>query len=593
MPGNKYLLVTIDVECDKSSTWHTKTPVSFWGVLDVIPNKLQPLFEKYAIRPTYLLSPEVIINPGCQEVLRDVKNCELGCHLHGDYIVPNIKTWDLGGTITDNMQWEYPPELEREKLAVLTQMFIQQYGFPPVSFRAGRFGIGHRTGEWLTELGYKVDSSVTPHITWTSSKGIKFPDFQDFPEAPYRISYEGDIWRTGQSDLLEIPITITNLVNSGDLKSSEVKWFRPFFSDTPTLKTIAQHLANEDHNSKLPRPLVMMFHNVELIPGGSPYPQSEEEVTQYLDGLSSVFEYAVQLGYTPCTLSEYYLHFKDSYFPIMNVSATTHLIKKHDLRLKLSSKVVKTSLTNYKTPPWFQYIFDERVSRWDVCIPSLWIVENIIPDKNILENGCGVGFNLMWLEKQGFQHLSGFDIDPAVINAGIEISQKSNLTINLWVDDGLAPRSLPNTDYSVIMALNWTFLIDGFSLSNYIETYLPYLENYGVLIFDVIDAEFNKLEDNQYLSSDLNKPANERRPSEYKVRLSEDEVRSITAKHGLMIVQIIAEEQKIPKKVYIVGRHTLFEIYNENHKSGLRTEKPPSNNIFTAIKKLMTHLKFG
>ena len=115
-------------------------------------------------------------------------------------------------------------------------MFFQQFGYQPVSFRAGRFGIGHQTGKWLDELGYKVDTSVTPHITWTSKKGKKFPDFQDFPETPYRVSYEGDIWQTGHSDFLEVPVTIIKSKTLGDTKSNKPNWFSPWYSDKKTLQ---------------------------------------------------------------------------------------------------------------------------------------------------------------------------------------------------------------------------------------------------------------------------------------------------------------------------------------------------------------------
>ena len=62
------------------------------------------------------------------------------------------------------MQGDYPPEIERGKLAALTELFRKRIGYSPTSFRAGRFGIGHDTGRWLFELGYLVDSSVVPHV---------------------------------------------------------------------------------------------------------------------------------------------------------------------------------------------------------------------------------------------------------------------------------------------------------------------------------------------------------------------------------------------------------------------------------------------
>ena len=52
--------VTIDTECDKSPDWTNSNPLSFKSILDGVPNKLQPLFQAYGIKPTSFLSPEVI-----------------------------------------------------------------------------------------------------------------------------------------------------------------------------------------------------------------------------------------------------------------------------------------------------------------------------------------------------------------------------------------------------------------------------------------------------------------------------------------------------------------------------------------------------
>ena len=47
--------VTIDTECDKSPNWSNSSPLTFNSIYDAIPNKLQPLFEAYSIKPTYFL----------------------------------------------------------------------------------------------------------------------------------------------------------------------------------------------------------------------------------------------------------------------------------------------------------------------------------------------------------------------------------------------------------------------------------------------------------------------------------------------------------------------------------------------------------
>lgn len=308
------IIVTIDTECDKSIDWTTGSPLTFRGVEEAVPELLQPVFSEFGIKPTYLLSPEVMCSRECCSIFREVKNVELGTHLHGDYIVPQIKTWNFAGSMTDDMQWEYAPELERAKLQTLTELFIQQFGFRPTSFRAGRYGVGHFTGRWLQELGYLVDTSVTPHLIWTNKNGLKFPGFENVQELPYRISTDGDIWKSGESDLLEVPITIlqnTKLSSSARIRSlssyqSESIWFRPWSSDAETMCNIIKYAATESMLVGRGRPLVMMFHNVELIPGASPRPQTESDVIRYLDTLRRTFELTEKMGIKSYTLTEYY-----------------------------------------------------------------------------------------------------------------------------------------------------------------------------------------------------------------------------------------------------------------------------------------------
>lgn len=229
------LLVTIDTECDKSSNWRTASPLTFRGVTETIPGRLQPLFTRFGIRPTYLLSPEVMTHPESVATLRSIRDSELTTHLHGDYIVPKIKTWDFAGSITDEMQWEYGHDLERAKLAALTEMFRQQFGYQPLSFRAGRFGAGPHTGKILQDLGYRIDSSVTPHICWTSRRGEKRPDYRGYGEMPYTLGLEGDIAKPGTGGLLELPVTILPKGAVGANNPAEPVWFRPWYSDADTL----------------------------------------------------------------------------------------------------------------------------------------------------------------------------------------------------------------------------------------------------------------------------------------------------------------------------------------------------------------------
>ncbi|MBI1178019.1 glycosyltransferase [bacterium] len=555
------LLVTIDTECDKSASWRTASPLSFRAVTDAIPNLLQPLFAEFGIRPTYLLSPEILLNPDCVDVLRSLRDVELTTHLHGDYVAPRPKTWDFAGTLTDEMQWEYGPEIEHAKLATLTELFRQQFGYQPLSFRAGRFGASSHTCRILRELGYLIDSSVTPHICWTSRRGAKQPDYRSFSEFPYRVGPDGNIALPGKSQFVELPVTILPAGTVSSAPAGEPVWFRPWYSNADTLCEIVRQVSAQPARDGHRRPLVMMFHNVELVAGASPYPQSKTDVSRFTDMLKQVFAFARRVGAQPCTMAEYHSHFLNEVSPPAQTKKCTEQSMVPSLRsqtlnpeLRISRELVESVLDRHGVPGWFHYIFRERGSRWDTWKPCVWAAEHLSTETPVLSLGCGVGFNLFWLAEHGFTELYGCDIDPRTVAAGTEIATKTGFPIQFWQDDGLSPHHLPEMAFGLIEALNWTHLIEGFSLDDFLDRYLPHLEVGGIIVLDVIDAAYNDFPDNQYCTQDRSKPVAEKRPSEYRVRHSRAEIEQIFSRSGLTIESIFQETQEIPKIVYVARR---------------------------------------
>jgi glycosyltransferase involved in cell wall biosynthesis len=565
--SQRWLIVTIDTERDYDPQWRIPGRLSFRSVTEAIPKRLTPLFEGFGVRPVYLLSPEVVCDAASADVLRDTPNCELGTHLHGEYVLPHIRTWDFADPTVaiQDMQWQYPLATEREKLEVLTELFVQQFGYRPKSFRAGRFGAGHSTGGVLLDLGYAVDSSVAPHTFCIAPDGARFPDYRSCPERPYRVCASGDLWRSGDSSLLEVPLTILapDVVSVGKL--GKPVWFRPSYADADSLCAVMRHVVAERPQHARPRPLVMMFHSEELIPGASPYTQTEGDVARYLEALKSVFALAEQLGMRSCTLIEYYDHHcraapePDAALKLGG-NAAVSAASRHASRapaLCLPASIVEPALQRHDVQPWFRYAFRERATRWDCWRPCFWMAENCSRDAFILSLGTGVGFNLFWLAENGFQHLYGLDVDAKAIAAGRDIARESGLPVSLWVDDALAPKQLAPLTYDVIEALNWTHLLEDFSLEHLLESYLPAMAEDGVFIFDVIDPAYNLVPGNQFHTQDRNRPVRKRRPSEYKTRLTEAQVRGALAAQGLAVVKVICEPQPIPKSVYVARRHYL------------------------------------
>lgn len=80
---------------------------------------------------------------------------------------------------------DYPDDIEKKKLKNLTDLIQKELGVIPTWYRAARFGADENTIQILQELGYQYDSSVTPHINWTSKGG---PNHSKAPAHTYKIS---------------------------------------------------------------------------------------------------------------------------------------------------------------------------------------------------------------------------------------------------------------------------------------------------------------------------------------------------------------------------------------------------------------------
>ncbi len=282
--------LTIDVEIDAGPKWKTSSPQSFLGVIEGIP-KLQILCDRYGVKPTYLISPATMFDEDCIKLFKslDQNKCELGTHLHGEYIGPHAKYLapDFSGKDPGEMQCEYAKELEFEKLKTLTEKFIAVFNRSPKSFRAGRFGARGHTIKCLEELEYTHDTSVTPFKNW-----YKKADFSQIESVrPYHPSFD-DITKKGNSKIVEVPVSIT----------PNLEWLRPTpgFSNFRKTKKVLSWYQKQSETPVY----CSMFHNVELIPGKSPYCPSSKECDFILKTLEKTFKYLKKNNCTFKTISE-------------------------------------------------------------------------------------------------------------------------------------------------------------------------------------------------------------------------------------------------------------------------------------------------
>lgn len=285
------LTITIDTECDHDARWVRSNPLRFESVLDGLPNRLQPAFTELGAIPTYLLTVEVMEDSNCVDVLRSLPGqFEFGTHLHAAFVEPQKKFYNYAGIDSADFQSSYAPDIEYQKLDNLTQLFSRTFGYSPTSFRAGRYGAGADSLNSLQKLGYKVDTSVTPHIRWVEPNGVV--DFRTAPEQPYFPARDSVVEPGGATPerILEVPIT----VRRRRFRRTPT-WFRPWFASVNEMKQMFHYYVNTYSEHRV-LSINMMFHSMEVIEKASPYPQTPGEVARFLDDMSEVLAWCRQEG---------------------------------------------------------------------------------------------------------------------------------------------------------------------------------------------------------------------------------------------------------------------------------------------------------
>jgi hypothetical protein len=302
-----FLCVSIDVEPDCSKNWLYSTPLAFKGISVGIGKILHPLFHQFGLQPTYLINNVVLEDDESVAVFKGLSNkFELGTHLHGDFIEPNKLYEDYAGKDGLVNQCFLEPAIESAKLKNLTSMFVDRFGYSTVSFRAGRFSAGRNTIHALAQLGYKVDSSVTPNIVWDDKTRERPVDYRKMPEQPYWTDENSFPNSSTMRQLLQVPVTVGTKRRYGILKRPA--WLRPYYSTGEGMIDVAKTMISNNRD----RPIVvlnMMFHNIEVVPGLSPYTQTDLELTRYVDSMKVFFEFCAKNAVQPATLSSIHQHY--------------------------------------------------------------------------------------------------------------------------------------------------------------------------------------------------------------------------------------------------------------------------------------------
>lgn len=271
------------------------------------------IFDRHGIVPTYCIDWPVATTPTAVATLRRLMEegrCEIGTHLHPWVCPPHEETVNTFNSYTGNL----PPELEYRKLENMTRAISENFGRAPLTFKAGRYGVGTHTAASIARLGYHIDASTVPYTSFSSDGG---PDFSAHTETPYWFPADG-------RKLLELPVTTAfcgSLRGSGaalypTLQSPVARALRlggiasragllerirltPEGCDAPALIRLLRTLRADGCQI-----FSLTYHSPSLEPGHTPYVRTAEELERFLDTVAQTCRYfADELGGTFMSLS--------------------------------------------------------------------------------------------------------------------------------------------------------------------------------------------------------------------------------------------------------------------------------------------------
>jgi hypothetical protein len=310
-----HLLVGIDTESDNQWNASARERPTFENIYAL--ETLHERFERFGVRPTYLVTYPVVADPRSAAVLSGLQvrgNCEIGAHHHA-WETPPCTAEQAASHL---YALALPAAQFEDQVASLTGLIERTLGVRPVSYRSGRFGFSASHVSPLEKAGYLVESSVAPLFYEAHKQG---PDFVGAPPVPYFLAYD-DARRAGTSDLLEVPVSAalsrrvpawmerwygraprpyTTKRALRKLGIARVMWLRPSYSSLPDMKALAQRLTA----TRAPQ-LNLIFHSSEAIVGGSPYNRTTAELSAFFEKLDSFLQFVVEdLGAVPATFSEF------------------------------------------------------------------------------------------------------------------------------------------------------------------------------------------------------------------------------------------------------------------------------------------------
>ena len=291
-----FVIVDTEEEFDWSQPF-ARENVSVSAIPEIV--RFQRVVEPYGLRPTYVVDYPVASTPSSASVFAGLvqdHKCRVGAHLHPWVTPPFSEPLTTEMSFGSNLGMP----TEHAKIEALTEAIVNNIGVRPRVYKAGRYGFGPSSAAIIESLGYDVDTSVIPHMDFSSERG---PDFSGFTVRPAMF---GD-----KRPLLELPCTVDFTGFARGLgerlhRLAASSWLTPFrtvgiLAQSGTLNKVMlspegnrlsemAELTSTLYGAGV-RTFAMTFHSPSLKPGCTRYVRSSADLDAFLGTIDRFCEF--------------------------------------------------------------------------------------------------------------------------------------------------------------------------------------------------------------------------------------------------------------------------------------------------------------
>jgi hypothetical protein len=287
--------------------------------------RAQNLFEEYGICPVYVADYPVLATESSYTLLRDFADrgvADVGIHLH-PWVNP---PYEEKVSARNSYQANLAPDLEQRKLNILADTMEENLGKRPKIHKAGRYGAGPQTTQFLAELGIEIDLSTASGFDLSGDGG---PDYSHVDASIYRIGEDDGVFGLPTTGGFMGPMRSWGpyLYNAQRQESSLHSTISRALSRFRLVERVM--ISPEGHSlnklKRMTRSLIsggtrvisFSFHSPTVHPNFTPYTQSSADVEEFLMKCRLYFEFFLgELGGVSLSPEEI---IKQSIFP--NVEA--------------------------------------------------------------------------------------------------------------------------------------------------------------------------------------------------------------------------------------------------------------------------------